>query len=174
MLRVGLEDASPEHMSMWGQTHLIQAVVLGRMKRKDQVWDALSIASRAAERTGERNDYWTAFGPTNVNIHAVNAAVEMGEPDEALHIARDVDSSTVPSVERKFSHEMQIASIYGQRRDDEACLFSLLNAEKTSPQNARYSITMSELTRGMLRRENRLAHRAEARRLGYKIGVLTL
>ncbi|HEX5497243.1 MAG TPA: helix-turn-helix transcriptional regulator [Mycobacteriales bacterium] len=174
MLRVGLEDAIPEHMAMWGQTHLIQAVVHGRMKRKDRVWEALSTAGRAAERIGERNDFWTAFGPTNVNIHAVNAAVEMGEPDEALHIARTVDSSVVPSVERRFSHEMQIASIYGQRRDDEACLFSLLNAERVSPQNARYSISMAELTRGMLRRENRLAHRAEARRLGFKIGVLTI
>jgi hypothetical protein len=33
----------------------------------------LNEAERAAERLGdERNDFWFAFGPTNVRIHAVS------------------------------------------------------------------------------------------------------
>lgn len=173
MLRPGLPDASAEHMSMWGQIHLIQAVSAARVYDKTGTWDCLETAERAARRTGERNDFWTAFGPTNVRMHAVNAAVEIGEPGEALHAAREVDPSVVPSVERRFSHEMEIAAIYGQRRDDEACLFALLHAEQVSPHNARYSISMKELSRDLLRRESRLTHRAQARGLAHRVGVLT-
>lgn len=173
LLRPGLPDASPEHMSMWGQVHLIQAVSAARVYDKTGVWESLETADRAARRNGERNDFWTAFGPTNVRIHAVNAAVEMGEPTEALHIARDVDASAVPSVERRFSHEMEVASIYGQRREDEACLFALLRAEEISPHNAKFSVSMKELSRGLLRRENRLTHKSQARQLAHRVGVLT-
>ena len=36
----------------------------------------LNEAERAADRLGDdRNDFWFAFGPTNVRIHAVSLAV---------------------------------------------------------------------------------------------------
>jgi transcriptional regulator with XRE-family HTH domain len=176
LLRPDLPDATPEHMSMWGQLHLIRAVSLARTRGRDKadVWECIDTAGRAAERNGERNDYWTAFGPTNVHMHAVDAAVEMGEPANALSIAREVDSTRVPSVERRFSHETEIASIYAQRREFEACLAALLRAEEISPHNSRYSISVREMTRVLLRHANRLTHRAQARGLAQRLGVLEI
>jgi transcriptional regulator with XRE-family HTH domain len=173
-LEPGLPDAGSAHLAMYGQLHLIRAVVNARMKNKRVVWESIDTAHRAAGRTGERNDFWTAFGPTNVQIHAVNATIDLGEPDEALRIARDTDPSVSPSVERRFSYESDIASIYAQRREDESCLFSLLRAEEISPHNARYSISVREMTRFLLQREHRITHKSELRRLAHRVGVLSM
>lgn len=49
--------------------------------RQGQVWTArerVRAAVPLAERTGEHNVHWTAFGPTNVAMYAVSVEVEAG------------------------------------------------------------------------------------------------
>ena len=58
----------------------------------------LDEAERTAERLGdERNDFWFAFGPTNVRIHAVALAVEVGDPDETIRLGESLDTSRLPA-----------------------------------------------------------------------------
>ncbi|HYZ09592.1 MAG TPA: VOC family protein [Pseudonocardiaceae bacterium] len=45
--------------------------------RRGRGWDRMTIAR-------DRDDYWLAFGPTNVAIHRVWLVTEIGNPSNAL------------------------------------------------------------------------------------------
>jgi hypothetical protein len=48
----------------------------------------LDQAREIAERIGEdRDDYGTEFGPTNVVLHAVGVAAELGDTGQAIELA---------------------------------------------------------------------------------------
>jgi len=52
----------------------------------------LDQAADIAARTGEgRDDFGTEFGPTNVALHAVGVAVELGDAGQALDLARGIE-----------------------------------------------------------------------------------
>jgi hypothetical protein len=65
---------------------------------------------------GDRNDLQTAFGPTNVAIHRVTVAVELGDAGDALHRGNEVDVSGLPDEfsERRSSLLIELARAYGQ------------------------------------------------------------
>lgn len=166
-------DPTPEALSAYGGMHLVDSIMSARLGDQGAAWDALSVADRVARRTGDRNDFYTVFGPTNVRVWSVAVASDLGLPGEALRYARDVgDTSGMPSIERRFSHEVEVARCHRQSGNDEATLFSLLTAESTCPSEAAYSVGMREMTRALLRRENRLTHRAKLRGLAGRLGVL--
>ena len=74
-------DAEPERLALWGALHLTALFGAARDNDRRGADQLLNEAERAAERLGdERNDFWFAFGPTNVRIHAVSLAVEVGDP----------------------------------------------------------------------------------------------
>ena len=74
-------DAEPERLALWGALHLTALFGAARGSDRRAADQLLNEAERAAERLGdERNDFWFAFGPTNVRIHAVALAVEVGTP----------------------------------------------------------------------------------------------
>jgi hypothetical protein len=61
------------------------ALVAARKGDRALAVDYLDEAARAAREVGSNsNDLRTGFGPTNVAIHRVSVAVELGDPPEAL------------------------------------------------------------------------------------------
>jgi hypothetical protein len=53
----------------------------------------LAEAERTASRIGaDRNDFDTEFGPTNVQLHRVAVAVDLGDAGEALDVAKGIDT----------------------------------------------------------------------------------
>ena len=68
---------SPQHASVYGALMLKGAVGAATLHDHTAVRDYLGECDRAAQRTGDRNDHWLAFGPTNVAIHRVWLATEM-------------------------------------------------------------------------------------------------
>jgi len=68
---------SPQHASVHGALMLKGAVGAATLHDHTAVRDYLGECDRAAQRTGDRNDHWLAFGPTNVAIHRVWLATEM-------------------------------------------------------------------------------------------------
>ncbi|MFF4344671.1 hypothetical protein ACFY00_32720 [Kitasatospora sp. NPDC001540] len=75
---------------------------------------------------------WTAFGPTNVAIHRISTAMELGDIQIAAGQGPRVDSSTLP-LERRVRHTLEIARAYSaQNRMDEA-LALVLDAKKLAP-----------------------------------------
>ncbi len=82
-------------------------------------------AQQAASRLGADANYmWTAFGPTNVAIHQVNTAMELGDVQIALDIGPSLDTYGLPT-ERRVRHALDVARAYSARnRRDEGLAMS--------------------------------------------------
>jgi hypothetical protein len=109
-------DASPELLSVWGSLHLVLAIARARDGQRRASRTHLARAREAAERLGEdRNNFNTEFGLTNVTLHAVVCAVELGDAGEALERADEVDFSTL-SPERRARVLIDVARAYDHLR----------------------------------------------------------
>jgi hypothetical protein len=78
----------------------------------------------------------TEFGPTNVDLHTVAVAVDLGDAGEALDVAQGIDSSTL-SPERQARLLVDIARAHAQRRHAGEALAPLLDAERLAPEQVR-------------------------------------
>ena len=171
MLEPTLADAPPERMSIYGALHLLQATQFARLGDEHGVARALEIADRVAAKIGERNDFRTVFGPTNVGVYRVWLAVELSRPREAIRVAQNCDVSAMPSVERRFSYFVELAKAYSIRGEDVAAVHMLLRAERESADELRVNVGVQAIVCEQLRRENSLT-RSELRPLADRMGVL--
>lgn len=167
-----LPDATPERMSIYGALQLLRAVQFARMGNEHAMIGALETAEQVAARLGDRNDFRTVFGPTNVGIYRVWLALELSRPGEAIRQAQRYDVATMPSVERRFSHYVELAQAYSIRTEDVAAIHMLLRAERESAEELRYNVTVRAMVRELLRRENPVT-RTELRPLADRMGVLS-
>ena len=122
--------------------------------------ERLQRAQLLADQLGEDGNHgWTAFGPTNVAIHRVSAAAELGDAGEAIAKAEYVDTTSMPSGlrSRRAQVHIDMAWAYCQRRADAEAVVNLLEAERVAPQTLRYNVLVRELLREMLKRERRTA-----------------
>lgn len=166
-----LPAGPPERMSIFGALHLLRAMQFARLGDEHGVARALETAELAAERLGERNDFHTAFGPTNVGIYRVWLAVELSRPGEAIRQAQRCDVSVVPSVERRFSYHVELARAYSIRTEDVAAIHLLLRAERESAEELRFNGEVRAMVQELLRRESPLT-RTELRPLADRMGIL--
>jgi transcriptional regulator with XRE-family HTH domain len=167
------DHAPQELLSAWGALHLVAMIGAAREDDQREGRHLLNGAAKAAARLGEdRNDYRLVFGPTNVGIHQVAYAVELGQSRSAVAGARVLDVSRTPSVERRVSLRLDVAQSHTRLREDVAALQSLAAAAEESPEQVRYSVTARAMLREMLRRENSDT-RPLLRPLAERVGVLT-
>lgn len=166
-LEVRLENASPELVSMWGALNLAAAIAATQQQDRAVIAERLAKAGTAAERVGPgRNDGHTEFGPANVALHAVNIAVEMGNPGGALHKATEIDASGL-SPERRAQLLIDVARAYAQRRMAREALGALAEAEPLAPELIRTHRSVRELLRELLTHSGGAPEaRAYARALG--------
>jgi hypothetical protein len=151
---------TPAAIAVRGALLLISAVSASRHDDRRESGLLLRQAGDLAEQLGaDRNDHWTAFGPTNVRIHATSVAVELGDPPDALRQGELVDVHRLASGlrGRRSQVHIDLAWAYGQQRNDPATVLSLLEAERVAPEVLRYNVTARELIRECLRRECRAA-----------------
>jgi transcriptional regulator with XRE-family HTH domain len=166
-----LADGPPERMSIFGALHLLRAMQFGRLGDEHGAVSALEAAELIAARLGDRNDFRTVFGPTNVGSYRTWLAVELSKPAEAIRIAQRYDVTALPSVERRFSYYVELARAYSIRNEDVAAVHLLLRAEQESSEELRFNVDVRAMVRELLRRESALT-RAELRPLADRIGVL--
>ncbi|MGH3763965.1 MAG: helix-turn-helix domain-containing protein [Pseudonocardiaceae bacterium] len=169
-LRPRLEQ-SPQHASMYGALMLKSAVGAASAGDQVAVRDFLRECDRAAAITGDRNDFWLAFGPTNVAIHRVWLATEMGDPIDALRRAEHVDDTALTPVlaERRTSHQITIAWSHYLRRHDDDALIALTAARAAAPEQLMFTHRVHDMLRQMLRRDRR--RRRGLRELAEFVGV---
>lgn len=147
----------PEAHSVYGSLLLKGAVGAATLGDHRAAWDYFDEAARSAGAVGDRNDYWFAFGPTNIAIHRVWLALELGDPsraiDEADHVAHD---SLPPELaERRTSHLIALAWAHYLRRHDREALDSLTAARASAPEQLIFTRRVHSMLLGMLRRERR-------------------
>jgi transcriptional regulator with XRE-family HTH domain len=140
------------HWSLLGSLHLVAAMAAARANSAGDARTCMAHARRAAAQLGlDGNHGWTAFGPTNVAVHDVSVAVELGAIQTALEIAPGVDVRGMP-VERRVRHALEVAKVYAfAGRDDEA-LDVVLTAERHAPEQVRYHYIARELLLTWMRR----------------------
>lgn len=169
-VRTELGDLDPA-IAMQGALWLTGAVA---SVRKGDEWTARERirdhAAPAAERVGEGNVMWTAFGPTNVQLHAVSIEMETGESAEALRLADRIDVSRTASIERQTTFSLEVARSYEQRRDDAAVLIHLLGAESTGPEDMQFNLLARDLVRGLNKRA-RPTLAPQVRSLARRVGL---
>lgn len=84
-------------ISLQGSLLLIAAIAAARQDDRREALSLLRGARQLADQLGEdRNDHWTAFGPSNVRIHATSAAVELSDPNEAIINGELVNVDALP------------------------------------------------------------------------------
>ena len=110
------DSATPAAISLRGSLALIGAIAAARQDDRRETLGLLRQAGQLADRLGDdRNDHWTAFGPTNVRIHAASAAVELGDPDEAMIHGEtvEVDALAPELLGRRSQVHIDLAWAYG-------------------------------------------------------------
>jgi transcriptional regulator with XRE-family HTH domain len=161
----------PELIALWGALNQVGAVIATRANEEDIARERMRKAEEAAARLGEdRNDFETEFGPTNVALHAVAVAVELGDAGEALRRAAPVDASRL-SVERRGRFLLDVARAYAQRRKTVEAVRAIEEAEALAPEQVRSHPMVREMVRDLLRGERRRVN-PELRRLAERVGVL--
>ncbi|MBW1599106.1 helix-turn-helix transcriptional regulator [Streptomyces sp. JJ38] len=132
--RCEANDCPPEELSLLGAMNLVLAVINAREGRRTATHQHIERARAIARRLGEdRNDFDTEFGPTNVELHAVATAVDLGDAGLALDVAEDVDASGL-SAERQSRFLLDVARAHAQRRHVGEAVAALLEAERLAPE----------------------------------------
>lgn len=165
---------APGMVSVAGALWLIAAVIAARQAERFVAHERLDEAQRLADLLGEdRNDMWTAFGPTNVAIHRVSVAAELGDPAEALDAAADVRPERFPEglASRRAQMHLDLAWAQSQRKRDAEAVLHLMEAEEVAPEAVYYNVMVREMIREMLARAGKNRVRA-LDKLAVRAGVL--
>lgn len=175
---IAAADALRSHLdgpavhSVYGSLMLKGAVGAATLGDHRAAHDYLREAGRAAQFTGDRNDYWFAFGPTNVAIHRAWLALELGDPSGAIEHATHVPHDGLPAelAERRTSHLITVAWAHYLRRRDRAALDALVAARASAPEQLIFTRRVHSMLRGILRRE-RPSVRTDVRALADFVGL---
>ncbi|KWW97928.1 XRE family transcriptional regulator [Carbonactinospora thermoautotrophica] len=152
-LQPGLSSASPEYLSIYGTLFLAGSVAAARSEDRATTRAFLAEADEAARRLGvDANHLWTAFGPTNVAIHRVTAAMELGDVQIALDQGPKIDASALP-IERRVRHALELARAYSARNRVDKALSTLLDAEQLAPEQVRYHFISRQLVTSWVRQQ---------------------
>jgi hypothetical protein len=148
-----LRDPSPEMLSVYGTLFLAGSIAAARANDAITTRTFLAAADDAAQRLGRDANYlWTAFGPTNVAIHRVATAAELGDIQVAVDLGPRVDTTAMP-MERRVRHSLEVArALSAWDRTDEA-LETVLKAEHDAPEQVRYHVLSRQLVLSWIRRQ---------------------
>ncbi|MFL1427512.1 MULTISPECIES: XRE family transcriptional regulator [unclassified Nocardiopsis] len=125
-----MDQPTPESLSVYGSLLLSGAVSAAKSEKRDQALGLLEEAEETGARLGGDFNYqWTAFGPTNVLLHRVSAAVEMGDAGNAIDYARQVRLENIEVMERRATLFIDVARAYQQWEKTEQAYQALRNVE---------------------------------------------
>jgi transcriptional regulator with XRE-family HTH domain len=151
-LRPFMAEATAQRLAVWGGLHLLGAAEAARDDQDAEAWKLLDTADRVASRTGETNHFRMVFGPTNVTMHRISTAVELGRSREAIELAERVDLESVPAVERQLTCHLDAARCYALRRNDVAAVHMIQRIHSASPEELRFSVLVRETLRELMGR----------------------
>jgi transcriptional regulator with XRE-family HTH domain len=126
-------------LSVLGTVHLRAAVMAARAGMASTAWQHAGQAREAANRLGrDTKDYGLLFGPTNVAIHEVALAVELGDADEAVRRGKDLVLPADLPAERSSHHFIDLARAWLWQGNTDRALACVTQADRLAPQRTRY------------------------------------
>jgi hypothetical protein len=160
-------------LSVYGTLLLVGSMAAARFGDGSRAAGYLQEAGHAAQRLGrDSNHLWTAFGPTNVAIHRVNTAMELGDIQTALDSSASLNTDTVPA-ERRVRYLLDIARAHSMVRNRDDALGTTLAAERIAPEQVRQHYLSRTIVTNLIRSTSgrptieleRLAARVKVREL---------
>jgi transcriptional regulator with XRE-family HTH domain len=151
---------TPLSLASWGGLLLTAAVASARAGDEAAAWELLGEARAAGRMLGfDHADIHTIFGPTNVAVHAVQIAAELGNGRDAVERAGRVDPDRFPPslAERRSQFLIDTAQGHSLIGDDTQAATTLLRAEQTAPEEVRFNPAAHHLVHTLLGRERRSA-----------------
>ncbi|MFD7407418.1 helix-turn-helix domain-containing protein [Streptomyces sp. NPDC059866] len=148
---VGQADETREALAVTGQLHLGASVISARAEDEGAVKLHIAEARRIAKRIGDASDvHWLSFGPTNVALHRMSAAVEMGQYDDALKQARKMKLPTQLATSRRAHFLIDRARTQIETGHTDSALKSLVEARHLAPEQTRYHPAARETITGLV------------------------
>jgi transcriptional regulator with XRE-family HTH domain len=163
---------SPESMQLAGMLALSGSLVAAADRRPGDVDAALEYAAELAQRTGQGNAYLMGFGPTNVGLWRMAAALEIRDYERAATIAEGLNPKAHPSRERRATYWMDygraLARLRG-RQDD--AVRALRIAEELFPMRVLRNPFARDVIGELVARSRRDAVGRELRGMAYRAGL---
>lgn len=164
---------TPEAMQLEGMLALCRSLVAAADKRPADVDAALDYAGELAERTGEGNAYWLGFGPTNMALWRMAAALEAGDHERVVTIAEHLNPQMHPNRSRQAAYWIDygraLARLRGRHND---AVRALLRAEALCPWHLHRNPFVPDVLAKLLDRcSGRDAVGRELRGLAYRAGL---
>lgn len=113
-----------------------------------------------------------SFGPANVALWRMSAAMEQREPGRVLEIAPTLAPAELPNEGRHAQYFIEIGRAYAMQRNYRESLYALLRAEHIAPQHVRGVVHVRELVGHMMRSARRDLTTGELGRLAQRVGVV--
>ncbi|MGH4018175.1 MAG: helix-turn-helix domain-containing protein [Pseudonocardiaceae bacterium] len=173
---ITLPPTTSETADLVGGLTMMHAVVAATDNRPGDVVAPMEAAAELARRFGEICEVKPlgfGFGPTNVGMYRMSQALEAGEPDRAVSIARGVRPERHPFVSRQTSYWMDFgraAARLRDRRDDAVRAF--LTAEELFPVRVYRNPLAREAIAGLVQRSRADAVGRDLRGLASRAGLL--
>ena len=157
-----MAKGDPAALSLYGMLYLRTAVAAARHQDRTTANDLLGHAKTAADQLGVDANYWqTEFGPANVELHRLSAALDLGDVSQVIETAPRVNVDHLP-VERQVTHLIDFARALSLLAKDDDALQVLLEAEQKSPTIVRHNTMVREVVRSMYRRAPATAGKSSA------------
>jgi hypothetical protein len=169
-LRREAKSGGMDTIALRGALLLIAAIAAARQGNAWTAHERLSQAEPLATHTGERNTFWTVFGPTNLDMYRVAVAVETGQAAEAIQLAEQVDHGHSPSIERRVAFLPDQAKGYQQRRDFASALVVLQTAAREAPEDIAHRASAQDSLKSIVH-SGRRSIAAEAARLAAGVSM---
>jgi transcriptional regulator with XRE-family HTH domain len=159
-------DAPLPNLSAHGHLLLIAASAAGRAQRASQAEDLLGTSMQYARRLGgDRNDYETSFGVSQVTMQTVDVHVVTENFTAALTAAESLPRDTGLPVVSRARNLYDQAFAHTQLGNDGAALDAVLAAEHLAPDLMRYHALPRQIVAELLERGRAAKLRGLARRL---------
>jgi transcriptional regulator with XRE-family HTH domain len=163
---------SPESMQLAGMLALCRSLVAAADKRSADVDAALRYAGELAQRTGEGNAYSMGFGPTNVGLWRMAAALEAKDYERVVTIAESLDPRVHPNRSRQAAYWIDYGRALARlRRRQDNAVIAFHRAEVISPLHTVRNPFVREVLGELLVRSRRDAVGRELRGMAYRAGL---
>lgn len=148
---VGQSEETREALAVAGQLHLGASVICARAGDEAAVKRHIGEAADIAKRTHDASDvHWLSFGPANVRLHRMSAAVEMGQYDDALKQSRRMRLPASLATSRRAHFLIDTARTEMETGHTDRALDHLVEARKVAPEQTRYHPGARETVRGLV------------------------
>ncbi|WP_236008850.1 hypothetical protein [Actinomadura physcomitrii] len=121
------------HLTVWGGLVLTGLASAAAAERVDEVTEYIGLARVGIGRfdDGDRHDYESNYGPSQVAMQATHAYTMLRRPDRALKAAKGVDRSDLHSISYG-RHLLDVASSHVDARHYSTAETTLAEAESVS------------------------------------------